>query len=88
LGARVVWRATPVPFFVAEQIEHSDVQVAQQNIADLRRQHPHAFKHIVQVGLRNAGTAGETSFRQFAALYTILHMRDQPVLQQFKIHKV
>lgn len=61
--------------------------MAQQHVANLRRQNPHSFEDVVQMGLRNARSPGKAPFRQFAALHSILHVRDEPVLQQFKIHK-
>lgn len=63
------------------------MQVAQQHVADLRRQNPHSLQDVVQVRLRNARSAGETPFRQFAALYALLHVLDEAMLQEFKIHK-
>jgi len=84
----VIRQAALVPFLVVEQIEQGDVQVAQQDIADLRGQNPYPLQHIVQVGLRDAGAAGEATFGQLPPLHPILHMRDEPKLQQFKIHEV
>ncbi len=60
--------------------------MAEQDIADLRGQNAHSFQHIVQVGLGNAGAAGEPPFGQFAALHAVLHVGNQPELERFKVH--
>ena len=45
------------------------------------------FRTLCKMGLRNARSAGEATFGQFAALYALLHMLDESMLQEFKIHK-
>ncbi len=82
----MIRRVTLFPVVIVEQIEHGDVQVAHQDVTDLRRKDAHSLQYIVQVRLRNAGTARESPFGHLPALHAMLDVRDEPKLEQFKIH--
>jgi hypothetical protein len=73
-------------FVRIQQIEQAHMEVPEQQVRHGRRQHAHALQHVVEVRLRDAGTAGQSSFGQFSPLHTRVNVRYQPVLQQFKIH--
>lgn len=63
------------------------MQMAQEQVTDLRRKNARALQNIVEVRLGNASAARETSFGQFPALHAFLHVFNQSKLQRFEIHK-
>ena len=75
-------------FVLVQEIQQRDVQVVQQDIRHLRRQHARTLEHVVQMRLRDPGMTGEASFGQFAAVHAPLNVGDQPQLQELKIHGV
>ena len=72
--------------FGGEQVQYADLQLAQEAVRQSVGEAAGAFENVVQVGLGEAGLAGEAAFGGFAAIQAGADVADEALVEVGEVH--
>jgi hypothetical protein len=75
-------------FVGTDEVQEVELEDVENEIGCIRGKGPFAFKDIVDMGLGDAGDAGQVALAQLAAPNPLAEVFEEPPLQFSKIHRV